>query len=162
MPWNSLPNKIPLYQVNLNFYVATQEESIQKFRGLCCLPAVARARLSAVLTKETGSQSLLICFEGLSPQPRPLCVVRRLGRAKKEIVRADDGKGKETRLLAIFRFLLFSLVYLSISFRGGESMRDASLGKAMRAARGLKRTKEQCLVFFFNTMRSCQICTRSE
>ena len=115
MPWHSLPTKIPLYQVNLNFYVATQEENFQKFRGLCCLPAVARVRLSAVLTKKIGSQSLLICFEGLPPQPRPLCVVRRLGRGKKEIVRADDGKGKETRLLAIFRFLLFSLVYPALA-----------------------------------------------
>ena len=73
------------YEVNLNFNVASLEESIQKFRGLCCLPAVAR--LSAVLTKKTGSLSLLICHEGFSPQPRPLCVVGRLERGKKESAR---------------------------------------------------------------------------
>ena len=162
MPWNSLPNKIPLYQVNLNFYVATQEESIQKFRSLCCLPAVARARLSAVLRKETGSLSLLICYEGLSPQLRPLCVVGGLGRGKKDIARGRRWEGERDPLACYFSILAISIGIPSISFRGGESMRDASLGKAMRAARGLKRTKEQCLVFIFNTMRSCQICTRSE
>ena len=153
MPWHSLPNKIPLYQVNLNFYVATQEESFQKFRGLCCLPAVARARLSAVLTKETGSQSLLICFEGLSPQPRPLCVVGRLGRGKKESARGTMERGKRPAAVRLlFSTFAVFIVIPSISF----------CAKAMQPARMLKRTKGQCLVFSFNTMRSCQICTRSE
>ena len=140
LPWHSLPNKIPPYQVNLNFY----EESIEKFRGLCCLPAVARARLSAILTRETGSLSLLICYEGLSPQPRPLCVVGRLGRGKKEIARGTMGRGKRPAA-AHLRFSTFAafIVIPSISF----------CAKAMQPARMLKRTKEQPLVFLFNTMR---------
>ena len=147
LPWHSLPYKIPLYQVNLNFYVATQKESIQKFRGLCCLPAVARARLSAILTKQTGFLSLLIYYEGLSPQLRPLCVVGRLGRGKKEIAPGRRWEGERDPLACYFSILAIFIGISSISFRGGESMRDESLGKAMRAAKGLKRTKEQCQVF---------------
>ena len=93
------------YQVNLNFNVASLEESIQKFRGLCCLPAVAR--LSAVLTKKTGSLSLLICHEGFSPQPRPLCVVGRLERGKKESARGTMGRGNRPARLQFFDYCYF-------------------------------------------------------
>ena len=87
---------------------------------------------------------------------------KEAGERKKRNRAGRRWEGERDPLACYFSILAISIGIPSISFRGGESMRDASLGKAMRAARGLKRTKEQCLVFLFNTMRSGQICTRSE
>lgn len=76
---------------------------------------------------------------------------KEAGERKKRNRAGRRWEGERDPLACYFSILTIFIGIPSISFRGGESMRDASLGKAMRAARGLKRTKEQCLVFLFNT-----------
>ena len=113
-----------------------------KFEFQCCVPrgeyseiqrlvlsACCRTPFSCLNEGDWFPVSTYLSRETLSSAEASLCRTEA-GKREKRKRAGEDGKGKQTRALAIFRLLLFSLVYIpSISFCGGESMRNASLGK---------------------------------